>query len=187
MKKTKCSAQTLALAGALLLSGALSAKAAITLDLLESTLGQRASYGITASSTVGAGINANEWIGLYQFSATGGPANPFWTMCFSPAGVLDYYSHDYTSIDFTAGGGSGNNPAAWSHVGAADSGIQNAQYLWRMYSPTVISSGTAAQGTGLALAIYEALYDSTGYGTTDTSGSGKFWLTSPLSGDIYNA
>ena len=187
MRKTKHSTQTVALAAALLLGVTLSAQASITLDLQESTLGQRASYGITASSTVGAGINNNEWIGIYQFASTGSerPTSPFWSMCLSPAGVLDNASHNYTSYSFSAGN-PGSNPAAWAAGTQGDAGIQNAQYLWRLHSPTIISSGTAAQGTGLALAIYEALYDSTGYGTT-AAGNGNFWLTSPLSGSIYNA
>jgi hypothetical protein len=188
MRRTKHSVQTLTLAAALVLGGTLSAKATITLDLLEGTLGLRASYGIQASSTVGAGINANEWIGIYQFNSTGaeGPASPFWTMCLSPAGVLDTASHIYTAYSFAAGA-PGRNPAAWAKGTEGDAGIQNAQYLWRLYSPTIIASGNAAQGAGLALAVYEALYDSTAYGTTDTSGNGKFWLTAPLSGAIYDA
>jgi len=150
-------------------------------------LGQKATYGITASSTVGAGINNNEWIGIYQFASTGsdGPASPFWSTCLSPAGVLDSAPHDYSSLSFIAGS-PGKNPAAWAAGVQGDAGIQNAQYLWRALAPTIIASGTAAQGTGLALAMYYALYDSTAYGAVDTA-STRFQLTSPLSGDIYNA
>lgn len=188
MKESKRLFQTLALTSAVIAASGLSAKAGITLDLQEDTLGQRASYGITASSTVGADISANEWIGIYKFasSGNGAPASPFWSMCLSPAGVLDTAPHDYTAYSFSDGA-PGHNPAKWSTGGGVDSGIQNAQYLWRLFSPTIISGGTAAQGTGLALAVYEALYDSTGYGTTDKTGNGDFWLTSPLSGDIFNA
>lgn len=187
MTKSKNLVQTVALAVAIGFGATSSAEASITLDLQEATLGQRASYGITASSTVGAGINANEWIGMYQFASTGsgGPSSPFWSTCLSPAGTLDNGPHLYTSFTFGAGA-PGQNPAAWAKGPELDAGIQNAQYLWRSSAPTIIASGTAAQGTGLALAMYEALYDSTGYGVT-ASGNGNFWLTSPLSGDIYNA
>ena len=187
MRKTKYSTQTLALATALVLGGTLSAMATITLDLQETTLGQRASLNITASSDVGASIAGNEWIGIYKFSGTGTeqPIGTFWSTCLSPAGVLNNAPHTYTSYSFAAGD-PGSNPAAWADGTEGDAGIQNAQYLWRLYSPTVIDSGTAAQGTGLALAMYYALYDSTGYGAVDMA-STAFQVTSPLSGDIYNA
>lgn len=166
----------------------ISAQAAITLDLQEGTLSQKANFGITAGSTVGAGIVANEWIGIYKFAGSGseGPSGDFWSTCLSPAGLLDTASHNYTASSFAAGA-PGKNPAAWAAGTQGDAGIQNAQYLWRLYAPTIIASGTAAQGTGLVLAMYEALYDSTGYGTTTTSGNGKFWLTSPLAGSIFNS
>ena len=186
MNRIKYIVQTSGLA--VVLAGSLSARATIQLDLQEATLGQKASLGITATSTVGAAIGGNEWIGIYQFAGTGTdvPIGTFWSTCLSPAGVLDNNSHIYTSQPFTVGGGLGQNPAAWAAGTQGDAGIQNAQYLWRLYSPTIIASGTAAQGTGLALAMYYALYDSTSYGVVNTS-SARFQLTSPVTGDIYNA
>jgi len=50
----------------------------------------------------------------------------------SPNGNLDWNSHNYTSLGFAAGA-PGQNPASWSTAGTGDSGIQNAQYLWRAF------------------------------------------------------
>jgi hypothetical protein len=186
MRKSKILVQPVALAAAVLLVGGLSAKAAITLTLQNDTA--RAETGFTSAGSAGAAITANEYIGIYQFNSSGseGPVNPFWSTCLSPDGSLDWNSHNYTSLSFVAGS-PGNNPGSWSTVGASDSGIQNAQYLWRLFSPTIIASGTANQGAGLALAMYEALYDSTGYGKTDTADAGKFYVNSGLSGAVLTA
>lgn len=186
MRKSKHLVQTVALAAALVLGGALSAKATITLQLLDAT--SKARTGFTSSGSAGAAIAGNELIGIYRFNSSGdeGPANPFWSTCLSPIGNLDWGVHNYSSLNFVAGS-TGNNPASWSTVGTADSGIQNAQYLWRLFSPTIIASGNADQGAGLALAMYEALYDSTGYGAYNTANSGTFYLTSVLPSAVSTA
>jgi hypothetical protein len=191
MNKLKCMVRTSGLAVAVVLAGSLSAKAAITLQLLDAT--SRAETGFTTAGTAGATIVGNELIGIYRFTASGsgGPVNPFWSTCLSPAGNLDWGQHAYTSLAFGPGTGtadSGHNPQSWSTVGAPDSGIQNAQYLWRLFSPTIIASGTADQGAGLALAMYEALYDSTGYGMYNAAvNSGNFYVTAGLSGGVLTA
>jgi hypothetical protein len=186
MRKSKILVRTMALAAAVLLAGGLSARATITLQLLDAT--SRAETGFTSAGSAGATIAGNELIGIYRFNSSGneGPANPFWSTCLSPAGRLDWGTHDYTSFNFVAGS-TGNNPASWSTVGTGDSGIQNAQYLWRLFSPTIIASGNANQGAGLALAMYEALYDSTGYGTYNSANNGTFYVTSGLSGAVQTA
>jgi len=99
---------------------------------------------------------------------------------------LDTGTHNYTSDTFLQGA-PGRNPAQWAGGTANDWGIQNAQYLWRLFSPTIIASGNAAQGSGLALAMYEALYDSTAYGLTDTADAGRFYVTAGLSGSVLTA
>lgn len=173
-------------AGAIVLGASLSVNATITLTLQDA--GSRAMSGFTAGSTVGATITSGELIGIYQFKSSGteGPTDPFWSTCLSPAGNLDWGTHSYVSDTFSVGA-PGRNPASWAAGTQGDAGIQNAQYLWRLFSPTIIASGNANQGAGLALAMYEALYDSTGYGTTDTSGNGRFYVTQGLSGNVQTA
>jgi hypothetical protein len=184
MRKSGSLAQKIS--AVLVLGGALTASANITLQLTDAS--SRAMSGFTTAGSAGATINGNELIGIYSFNSTGseGPSSPFWSTCLSPVGNLDYGVHNYNSFSFAAGS-PGHNPASWSTAGTGDSGIQNAQYLWRLFSPTIIASGNAAQGAGLALAMYEALYDSTGYGTTDTADNGRFYVTGGLTGGVLTA
>jgi hypothetical protein len=68
--------------------------------------------------------------------------------------------------------------ASWSSVGQPDSGIQNAQYFWRSFAPTIIASGNADQGARLELAMWKALFDSTDHGTLGgTSFSVTTWAS----------
>jgi hypothetical protein len=173
MKDSKYFRQLVALASAVVPCATLSANAAITLTLQDAT--SRAEAGFQAV-VPGGTLNANELIGIYKFTSSGLSTDPtLWSTCLSPSGVLDWNPHTYVSESFTAGS-PGHNPAAWSTVGAPDSGIQNAQFLWRMFSPAVIASGNADQGAGLVMAMYEVLYDSTGYGTV-AGGNGNFYIT----------
>ena len=172
MAKLKHLAQTSGLAVAVVLAGSSIAGAAIMLlRSIDST--SRAETGFTTAGSAGAATADNELIGIYRFNATGagGPVNTFGSTCLSSVNSLDWNPHDYTSLAFGPGAGtadSGHNPATWSAVGQADSGIQNAQHLWRLPSPAIMASGTADQGAGLSLAMYEALCDSTGYGAYNT-------------------
>jgi hypothetical protein len=164
MTKRRILIQATALAAAVLLVGSLSAKATIKLQLTDAA--SRSLVGFTSTGV--ATLNGNEYIGLYKFDAsqsTGGegPSSPFWSTCLSPDGSLNWGLHTYTATTFTAGA-PGQNPQSWAAGTQGDAGIQNAQYLWRLLSPTIIASGTQAQGAGLALAMLEALYDSTAYG-----------------------
>ena len=52
---------------------------------------------------------------------------------------------------------------------------------------SIIAGGNSYDGAGLALAIYEVLYDSTGYGTYNTAGQGTFYVASGLSGAVETA
>jgi len=116
----------------------------------------------------------NDIIGLYSFSVAPGSVSalntPFWTTCLSPNGLLDTASHTY-DYDTFAQASPGLNPPSWSTVGKPDSGIQNANYLFSTLSGQILSgSGILGQGSlqdqgaALALAMYDALYNSTGYG-----------------------
>lgn len=157
--------QNVGLTTALVCFAGIAAQAAtVDLQLIDST--SKAQTGFTATVPSGS-INANELIGIYKFDA-GNPngmtiADPFWSVCLSPSGLLDTAKHNYTEQGFGPAA-PGQNPATWAAGSEGDAGIQNAQYLWRLFSPGIIASGNKNEGSGLALAIYEALYDSTGYG-----------------------
>jgi hypothetical protein len=61
-------------------------------------------------------------------------------------------------------------PAAWATatvngVAGVQVGIQNAAFLWNAFGGKVT---TGSQGAGLAEAMYQVLYDSTGYGALNT-------------------
>jgi hypothetical protein len=127
-------------------------------------------------------IDGGEWIGIYSFTVqnNGGYNIPstFYSTCISPNGRLYDGPYTYNPLTFQQAS-PGINPAAW-----APGGIQNANYLFQQYSSGIINHATglglsgsgADQGAALALAMYAALYNSTGYG--HTSGSGAFALNS---------
>jgi hypothetical protein len=119
-------------------------------------------------------------IGVYQFtvsSVVGGSipglagGDTFWSTCLSPGGELDYNSHTYNYESFQTAN-PGINPSAWatSSDGTQLWGIQNANYLWKTFgssSTALQNPGSSPQdaGAALAMAMYVALYDSTGYGS----------------------
>jgi len=161
----KRSIQSLVLTSALLLVASLTAKAATTADLTIGDDTTFAEYGF-AGTLPGGSLQGNGLYGIYSFStanasSTGIPGS-FWSTCLSPAG--EYANGNYTELTY-AQANPGINPNQWAG-GSQNFGILNAQYLWREYGPGILNSGTAKadQGAGLAMAMYEALYDSTGYG-----------------------
>ena len=172
----------LAAALTFVLGSCLTAKASITLQLTDAT--SKAEAGFVATVPTGT-LAANELIGIYEFSASGlGPAT-LWSTCTSPLGVLDWSSHTYVLDGFSAAS-PGHNPASWAAGTEGDAGIQNAQYLWRLFSPTIIAGGNANQGAALELAMWEALYDSTSYGVLGgTSFKVTTWATADAQTD-YN-
>jgi hypothetical protein len=166
-----------ALAATAVIAGTISGRAEI--DMTCTGLGLSATdVGITSepggqSLAVGAA-----YIGLYQFTVNGydstasglaadGKGNygltqltvgsTFESVCLSPEGDLNLSEHSYVETTF-ANAGNGLNPNnSWG-----TDGIQNAAYLWQLFGHSVT---TASQGAGLAMAMYEAEYNSTGYGT----------------------
>lgn len=127
-------------------------------------------------------INAtgNDIIGIYSFNITpgGSPSlgTPFWTTCVSPDGLLDSLPHTYDQETF-AQASPGINPPNWANpVGAPLAGIENANFMFAMFKGSIMNgtSGqagtTADQGAALALAMYDALYNSTGYGQISGTG-----------------
>jgi hypothetical protein len=125
-------------------------------------------------------------IGIYSFSVSSSgtanvPVGTFWTACLSPAGVIDggspaatYYYEPFAQVK------SGINPSAWAWNNDPSDpqywGIQNANYLWNQVlgnnnQPTKLS---ADQATGFVLAVYAALYNSSGYGALLPDSEDKF-------------
>lgn len=142
----------------------------------------------------------SEYIGIYQFNVTAAdpntiPLGNFWSICLSPDGdlsngtdpIANGYTYNYQSFDTAATGLNGPAPWAGSSVGHGGYGIQNAQYLWKVFgSASTALSGTTIPGVGgtvgsaqeqaagLASAMYVALYDSTSLGNYDINAGGKF-------------
>ncbi len=132
----------------------------------------------------------NAYIGVYDvgvyggtLSSPGGLESSWNTVCLSPGGEISGYE-SVTEENFGTAS-PGQFPSSWS-----PDGIYNAAYLYNTY---ISSVNNATQGTALALAMYKALYDSTGYGTLDAHGnslsSGSFQatgLTSTMSSDYLS-
>jgi len=166
------------LVGAVVIVTAASSMAQVTMALDTSSLSSFDEY-VGISATLGGSplITAGaDWIGLYQFDVEPG-SNPaiqssFYSVCLSPLGNLPPGEQTY-NYESLASASKSANPAAWAHSGNQYYGVQNATYLLGMYSAAITSGkgyvsgliGTSAdQGTALALAMYAALYNSTGYG-----------------------
>jgi hypothetical protein len=126
------------------------------------------------------------YIGIYSFDVESSGttanvpigANSIWTTCLSPAGTINagsgYATYNYETY---AQANNGINPPAWAWNNNLNDpqywGIQNANYLWQQVignnsQPTELS---ADQATALVLAMYAALYNSTGYGVVDNNPS----------------
>jgi len=136
--------------------------------------------GVPDSSTARSLLAPNEAIGIYAFKVSDdggmGLTTPFHSVCLSPAGVLDAKPHTYNVIPFSAAN-PGTYPSAWAwnHNAAAPQywGIQNAAFLWNTYGMNIVNHGTDKndQAAALELAIWTALYNSTGYGAL----AGNVW------------
>jgi hypothetical protein len=160
-----------AAAAAVLLSSQI-ANAQVTLTLTDSSSRAKAGFAATLDG-VGTVISGNELIGVYKFTKVPpGDAN-FWSVCLSPDGQLLAGTHTYDQLTFEAAH-SGANPPNWVGTSGNLYGIQNANWLWREYRTTATSKDA---GSGLAMAMYAALYNSTAYGQVDTSASAPFQVT----------
>ncbi len=127
--------------------------------------------GITATINNVSAIAANDYIGIYSFtvnSVSGGTvpiSNPFYSVCLSPEGVLTGGAYNYNVKSFAQANGGINPNGLWASSGSSYYGIQNANYLFTTLQAGVRSGPDAGnQGAALALAMYTALYNSTGYG-----------------------
>lgn len=157
---------------------AASSNAQVTLSI--QNFSSYAQQGITATlAGQGTVINTADFIGLYEFAVTPEPnsyniSSPFWSVCISPNG--NFTDGIYTEASFPAAA-PGINPGLWSSPASAPfAGIENADYLFTTLSSSILAltpGSTAAknQGTALALAMYTALYTSSGYGALTNNGS----------------
>jgi hypothetical protein len=167
-----------------------SIKAQVTTTLQIGNFGLLAEPGF-AGTVPGGSLEGGGYYGIYPFQsipAVGTSSGQFWSTCLSPIG--DYANGSYTELTYSQAA-PGINPNAWQSLSQELIGIQNAQYLWRAYSSTVIASGNNAdEGAGLALAMYAALYNSTDYGkVTPMSATTPFdvttWVNSTQKGSEY--
>jgi hypothetical protein len=151
------------------------------------SLGNYSSYADIinlGTMTIPGNPTGSGYIGIYSFNVTSSgtasvPVGTYWTACLSPDGEIDggspaatYYYESFAQAN------SGINPSAWAWNNDNSNpqywGIQNAGYLWKQVvgnnnQPTSLN---ADQATGFVLAMYAALYNSSGYGM--------------LSGDKFN-
>jgi hypothetical protein len=172
MREPKHLVQTLALASAIMLGGSLSARA--TVDMTFTWSGTLYGAGYSAQY-----ISTSDAIGIYAFNTSLpigiGGSSTFYSVCLSPAGLLDGNMHTYNVKPF--GGGTGANPGiypsnwAWSGPSATPQywGVQNAAYIWHTFGMGIVDNtgnvGYQSQrAAALEFAVWTALYDSTGYG-----------------------
>jgi hypothetical protein len=186
MRKTNCILRALGWTAISVMVGSFTAKAqqgpiSMTLTGVQGSVTDiGVSGGVT--DTFGPG---SFYIGLYQFTINGIAANAstcnplttsdslipssglqvgqtFSSICLSPDGLLDWSEHTYDYDSFSQAAHSANPP--W----IGNDGIQNAAYLWQLFGDG--RNLTGPQGGGLAMAMYAALYQSTGYGVLGNPG-----------------
>jgi hypothetical protein len=166
--------------GAGLLSAG-SARASIDLTMNSSNVENYG--GVPPSQTLPGGYTWTPGgiIGVYQFTVGAvTPGDPsgltsgqtFWSTCLSPGGDVEFGTYTY-NYDTFAQSNPGINPPAWATgPGGELWGIQNAAYLWSQFGSSTTALQASAYhggnqndaGEGLVMAMYEALYDSTGFG-----------------------
>jgi len=138
--------------------------------------------------TVGGTEMPDAYLGIYGFSGSqvvngsiSGLANNFaiQSICLSPLGDLTTGTYQYNYETFAAAN-PGANPSAWqwnqNNSNPQYWGIQNANYLWLKNSAAIEQAGNATGAAALMLAMYDALYNSTGYGTVGTGTPTKGFL-----------
>ena len=158
--------------GAITLAGGLcsQAKADISYTISDASLEYvTVQYQSTQYSVLAGGI------GITATTATGGAPSSYVSVCTDFMGSL-YLGNNYSyaaPIPTSGALAAGYNPdPSWGTAAAA--AIQNASTLYANYS-SVLTSGNYDAAAGLQLAVWTALYDSTGVNTLNT-GSGATFL-----------
>jgi len=169
----KCSLRTVALVSALAIGAGFSAQATVTLTFTWD--GTSYDQGFNDEPY----ITTADAIGIYAFNTPDPKANPIYSVCLSPEGLLGGGTYTYNVDSFAevnpgifpnqwAWNGNNSNPQYW--------GIQNAAYLWNTFGMQIVNgkgaslglSGSANdQAAALEFAIWDVLYNSTGYGKVD--------------------
>lgn len=163
------------------------------------TLGANAAIDMTFSwdqtyyqaGYTAANINSSDAIGIYRFNTSGsGIPNPFWSVCLSPAGLLDGSTHTYNVLSFSeANPGIYPSGWAWGTVNGTPQywGINNAAYLWNRFGMDIVNNtgnigNQNERAAALEFAVWTALYNSEGYGKL--GGSGWTAPTSQMSASV---
>jgi hypothetical protein len=130
---------------------------------------------VQVGGTVGGVSMPNAYVGIYSFGVsdvvgiTGMPST-IQSICLGPLGDLTTGTYQYTLEPFSQAN-PGLNPSSWAYSGTQLWGIQNVNYLWSQYNTT---ANTPTAAAALALALYDALYNSTAYGVTPLAGGKGF-------------
>ena len=155
---------------AIVLCGAMSTMATVTMNFTWSGTLYQAGFtaDLNSPNYNGQVVNTDDAIGIYAFDIDEPSSpyvqSPFYSVCLSPAGLLDENTHTYTVQSFTTAG-NGLYPDQW----VQPFGINNAAWLWSQYGTSVRQSGDNASAAALEFAIWTALYNSTGYGALGNS------------------
>ena len=169
----KNNSKTLALAAAVAVGVGVGASAGtVTMQFTWTGTDYQAGFSVASPFT----ISEADAIGIYAFNVSDGGgtgiSNPFYSVCLSPAGLLDGNSHTYNLIPFSQAN-PGIYPSQWAWNGDSSNpqywGVQNAAYLWNKYGMSIVNSGASQttknqQAAALEFAIWTSLYNSSGYG-----------------------
>jgi len=92
-----------------------------------------------------------------------------WSICLSPTGNLSTTAPATYNYETYAEANPGINPGGWAQGSGPQAGqlwgIQNANYLWQRFGTSVQSPKDPVAAAALALAMYDVLWNSSGYGT----------------------
>ncbi len=168
MKKCRELVATTA-AVASLIGLSLSARAAVTMSLGDTTTYSGDPSGHWDFNVGGSSIVAGENVGLYQLNVSGGPS--VWGVCISPQGWVDYNPHTYDVQQFSSA--SVLNSPAWT-----SGGLQIASQILNTYLPTVLAlppTGPRQEaGWALTAAIYNVLFQNASVTITDPTVLGYY-------------
>ena len=170
--------------GAIVLAAGLSAQAALYLKYdgpAGASTGLTLTYPWDNGSDGQSSPRSGIVFGLYSMSgwsaASGGSqtVSPWVSVCLSPGGTIA--GRELVQQETFGQAAPGHLPNNWS-----TGGIYNAAYLYNRYVDE--AAGDNAKGVGLALAMLDALYDSTGKGTMSGAGlsAGLFRATGASAG-----
>jgi len=173
MKSMNNYIKTSVLVGGTVLASCLASQAGVTVEL--TGLGDSES-----GFTIGSLVDSSAYIGIYQFSLVDPNNNDqpyynFMSVCLSPVGQLGYGAFNYNVLTF-AQANPGQYPSAWAWNGNNANpqywGINNA---YAVFASNLANVTDDTSGAALNLAIWTALYDSTGYGNSLNQGAGSFY------------